>query len=363
MDEALRSQSLFRFPAKKRVSYAWVFENQIKEMMDVRACVMSPSATMSLASFLKARAYKDGSEVIMSPLSWVADYSAILFERMKIRFCSFDENLQVNVGSIKDLMNKNTVLVITPHLMGRGQQSVGEIASLCKEKGIDCIEDIAQSFGVKVGGRYAGSYGIFSFCSLNHHKILSTGDGGFSVINDADLYKKVLHIHDQGCEIVDGKRNVDEATYEKGWSLRVNDMTGAVALAQLARFPVTKYAVLEHYAAFIKVATESFPKINILSMHAGDIPYSALIRSSRRGIAYPSLLDSGWHYIENIPYFKNLVIDAASMRSLEQAKKILSTVYSIGAGFVDKYYSTPEGTYMRDTINPDKIIGTIKNII
>ena len=172
VDETIRSKSLFRFTKDDYLSYTFMFEKQVKEMFNSAGVLLLPSATTALIVFLKTLDRDEKNEAIIPPFSWVADYSALLFEQFSIRFCEVNSNLQITKKSIEKMITNKTKVVIIPHLMGRGQQEIEEISNLCRANDIILIEAIAQSFGVKVKGQYVGSFGDFSFCSLNHHKIL-----------------------------------------------------------------------------------------------------------------------------------------------------------------------------------------------
>lgn len=350
--DVLKSKKLFRYSKEDYFSYSFIFEKQIKEMYNSSGVIIFPSATLALFSFLKTYNFKEGSEVIISPFSWVADYSLLLFENLKIRFCYFDDNLQINVKSIEKLINEKTKIIIIPHLMGRGQQNIDKISKICKDKKIILIEDIAQAFGVKIKGKYAGSFGDFSYSSFNHHKLLSSGDGGVGIINCFKKYKEMCQIHDQGCFIDDfGKRKPTLKNYSKGLSLRVNNLTGALLLAQLANFPNIKYLILKKYNDFINLNPY---KQKIIDINEGDIPYTALLKFKPKK-DYPSLLESGLHYFENIPYFKKEDLDKIDLDNLKICKNNLKSVYAIGTGFIDKYYAIKEGFEINEDVNIKKI--------
>ncbi|MGY4884350.1 MAG: aminotransferase class V-fold PLP-dependent enzyme [Nanobdellota archaeon] len=362
VSDVIRSRNVFRFSKEDYLPYTFIFEKQVKEMLNVSGVIMFPSATTALMAFLKTIKFKEKDEVIISPMSWVADYSALLFENIKMRFCEIDNNLQIIPESIKKLINKNTKMVIIPHIMGRGQQDIDKIAGLCKENNIILVEDIAQAFGVKIKGKYAGSFGDFSFSSFNHHKLISTGDGGIAIVNNEEKYKEICQIHDQGCFIDEiGKRSIVPEQYNKGLSLRVNNLTGALALAQLSRFALLKSLILEKYNSLVDLLTPDERK-KIIPANKGDIPYTLLLKSKKNS-SYPSLLQSGWHFIENIPYYKKIKTDKKDKDNIKNSKKVIESTYAIGAGFIDKYYAIREGTEIDKEIDIKNIRKTIKEIL
>lgn len=354
VNDVISSKNLFRFSKETYKSYSYIFEEQVKEMFNACGVIILPSATLALVTFLKTLNLNSEDEVILPPLSWVADYSALLFEDVNMRFCQIDESLQVDVSSIKALANKNTKVILIPHLMGRGQQNIDEIAKFCKENNVVLIEDIAQAFGVKVKGKYAGSYGDFAFTSFNHHKLLSTGDGGAAIVFDDEVYKAMCQIHDQGCLIDDkGKRKPVFKEYAKGYSLRVNNLTSAIALAQLSRFSLIKHSINEKYRSFIERLPDEYIQ-KLISCNDGDISYTALFKAPFKK-DYPSMLDSGWHFIENIPYFDRLSLPDMDKKHIKYSKSALKNTFAIGTGFIDKYYAIVDGITIFEEITDNKI--------
>lgn len=342
VNDVIESRNLFRYSSDLGRPYTYTFETQIAEMYGVSGALAFPSATMALKSYLKTLNLGDDAEVIVSPFSWVSDYSALLFEGVTMRFCRLDDQLQVTYQSIERLINENTEVVMIPHLMGRGQQCIDQVADLCRKEDVVLIEDIAQSFGVKVKGKYAGTYGDFAFCSLNHHKLLSTGDGGFGIYQDREQYEEACQIHDQGCLIgSDGNRSVNESVYRKGWSQRTNNLTGGVALAQLARFPLVKHLIVEKQREFLELLPDNVDFV--IDVNSGDIPFTALLQR-RPEAEYPSLLESGWHFIENIPYYDSIDSQEQDEQNVRHCREVLKSTYAVGTGFIDKYYAIADGT-------------------
>lgn len=359
-EEVIDSKNLFRFTGTNRNSYTNSFESNIKEMFNSHASLLLPSATLALYVFIKSREYKKSSEIITAPFSWVADYSAIKLNSCNIRFYALNDDLQFDIDSIKKLVNKNTVAIIVPHLMGRGQQNIGLLAEFCKDKKIDLIEDIAQSFGVKIEGRYAGTFGDFSFSSFNHHKILSSGDGGVAIINNDNYVKGVMSFHDQGCLIKNGKRFIDTNNNYPGLSLRVNELTASVLLSQLSKFSLIKQLIIEKHEKILNYAKDIVSEV--IKINEGDIPYTFLFKEKRIK-NYPNLVESGWHFIENISYYSKLDLEKDDINNIKKSKESLNRVYALGTGFIDKYYSIEDGVSFNEDFNKNKLEKIFKKII
>jgi hypothetical protein len=263
--------------------------------------------------------------------------------------------LQIDYKQVTTRINERTGAVIVTHLMGRGQQAVPRLAAYCAEHGIPLLEDIAQSFGISVMGRRAGTFGVGAWCSFNRHKMLSTGDGGFVLVKDRLIFERLCALHDQGCVLDQGKRK-PAATLEPGLSLRVPELTAAILRAQLARFHLVRSRILTHNRLLTKEC-EAIHGLRMICTHEGDVPFTVLFgRPSKMN--YPSLADSGWHIAPNVSWLATAFKDAIKADTdLADTLHRLEVTSAIGAGFVDPYYSVPLG--LRITDPPSEIVQVI----
>ena len=333
----ISSKGLFRFSTNGNVNYCSVFENEVSKLYHGYHTLMLPSASVGLVAILKALGISGGDEILIPPFSWKANYAALDIMGCLTHFVDIDENLAIKPQAIEEKITPNSKAVIVPHLMGRAQRYIKEIAELCKNKNLLLIEDISQSFGVKLDNKMIGTFGDASYCSLNHHKIISTGDGGFVLIKDKAIFESIMSLHDQGCHISNGKRIIPSPS-GFGSSLRVSNIIGAVALAQLTRFFLIKTKVWNCYNKVQSIMKEHCPHKE-LPLNKGDIPFFYLFKTvDDCKIQLPTLRESGWHSVQNIDSFTDI-----QKGSLQVNYFYLSQVYSIGAGLIDKYYSTPLG--------------------
>jgi dTDP-4-amino-4,6-dideoxygalactose transaminase len=342
----VRSQQVFRF--SRPDSFAHRFERAVGRMYDGCRVLLLPSASIGFQSLIEALGLREGDEVALAPFGWVANFSIIKRRGLAARFVPLNSNLELTPAAVRSVITEKTKVLLVAHLMGRAQPHIKEIAALCQQRNILLIEDISQAFGVRVGAALAGTFGTAAYSSFNHHKILSTGDGGMVLTADQSLMDRLFALHDQGCVIEAGRRQVPEHP-GPGCSLRVNELTAAMALAQLTRFFLIMTLIWKRYREVEKIVS-AIGGIHLISPGEGDLPYTCLFRleSDHQPKNYPSLAASGWHSVENIPYLavqlkEAMENDAAITKSFIH----LSRVYSVGSGFIDKYFATPIGLTLR----------------
>jgi dTDP-4-amino-4,6-dideoxygalactose transaminase len=342
LGQVVSSRALFRFD-RGAESFAARCEAELARSHDAPGALLLPSASLGLLVILKALGLPAGSRVAVAPFGWIANFSVLELLGLRPHFLRLDADLHVVGESVLDAIDAGAEAVLLVHMMGRAQRATAEIAAACRSRGIPLIEDVAQSYGVRQGGRAVGSSGCAAYSSLNHHKLLSTGDGGFVVVHTTELLEQIRALHDQGCGMVSGKRTAPAAPLP-GLSLRVNELTAAVALAQITRFNLIRARVLKRYRE-VEQMFAGRESVELIRPDDGDIPFTLLFRTKHgREIDYPDLSESGWHSAWNIPYLGAcLAAQCAADPRLDEVASRLATTHSIGCGFVDSYYAASLG--------------------
>jgi len=356
----LRSRSLFRMIGTR--SQCWKAEQEIEQAYPGMRCLLMPSATMSLSIVLELLDLKPGQEVLITPFGWVANWSCIVRAGLVPRFLPLDNNLQLSADAVRARINANTGAVIVTHLQGRGQQTIAGIADICRDAGIPLLEDIAQSFGVKIAGQRAGSFGAAAWCSLNHHKMLSTGDGGFVLVRDEAMFQRVCARQDQGNNLREGKRKAAE-NLEPGLSLRTHEITASILRAQIARYHFIRTRITRLHA-LVSDALKKELKLELLPTHQGDIPFSTFFRLPP-GARYKSQAETGWHVADNVPWLadrfrQNLQQDPELATTIENMRQAAA----VGSGFVDAYHGIVLGIGINDAPEAvDQLIKQLKEVL
>ena len=156
------------------------------------------SNTVGLQIALKvlkdANKWKDNDEVITTPLTFVSSNHAILYNNLKPVFADVDDQLCLDVKSIKSKITKKTKAVMYVGIGGNiGQYK--EVKELCNEYGLKLILDAAHMAGTQVDRIFMGvaqsksqigwdaDVSIFSFQSV---KNMPTADGGMICFQNRD---------------------------------------------------------------------------------------------------------------------------------------------------------------------------------
>mmetsp|Transcript_24090 Transcript_24090/g.26762 ORF Transcript_24090/g.26762 Transcript_24090/m.26762 type:complete len:199 (-) Transcript_24090:458-1054(-) len=97
--------------------------------------------------------------------------------------------------NIKERITEKTVAIILTYSYGI-IYNIKEISKLCRERGIDIIEDSSESFtGVSTPGSPYAEFTLLSFGMLRHH---TSFGGAISVVrNNPEIYKRMLEIENE----------------------------------------------------------------------------------------------------------------------------------------------------------------------
>jgi dTDP-4-amino-4,6-dideoxygalactose transaminase len=184
------------------------FEKEFSKYHNTKYSIAVSNGSVALELALKALNLKEGSEVIVTPRSFVISASSVLNQGLKPIFADVDCNGNLKLDEILKVYNKNTKAVIIVHLNGLACD-LDPIVQFTKNKKIFLIEDCSQAHGAKYKGKAVGSFGDISTWSFCQDKIISTGgEGGMICTNNKKIWKSCWSYKDHG-------KNYDNVFHKK----------------------------------------------------------------------------------------------------------------------------------------------------
>ncbi len=189
------------------------------------------NGTVALELALRAAGVAAGDEVIVPAYTFIATASAVLHLGAVPVFVDIDpQTYNISAQAAAGAVSPQTRAVIPVHLAGAPADMDG-ITSLAGTQGIAIIEDAAQAHGAEWRGRRVGAIGDLGTFSFQSTKILTAGEGGAVVTNNAALADTVWSLQNVG-RIPGGE------WYEHhrlGWNLRMTEFQAAILIAQIDR--------------------------------------------------------------------------------------------------------------------------------
>lgn len=256
--EVLRSDHLTQGPAGP------AFEKEVAGYCGASHAVAVNSATSALHLACLALGVGAGDIVWTSPVTFVASANCARYCGASVDFVDIDPatyNLSAGVLAqklaIAEKAGRLPKVVIPVHLCGQSCD-MEAIHALGQQYGFKIIEDASHAIGGKykgmpVGGCRFSDITVFSFHPV---KIITTGEGGMALTNDARLAGTMNRLRSHGItrDSVEMTHPSDGPWYyqqlDLGFNYRMTDLQAALGLSQMKRldeFVSRRRAIARHY--------------------------------------------------------------------------------------------------------------------
>lgn len=228
------------------------FEESFAKLCHRKFAISSNSGTSSLQVALHALkdldGWKDGDEVLVPSVTFVATANVVLQNKLNPVFVDVDEKMyHINPDLIEEKITRRTRAIMPVHLMG-ASADMNRIIKIAKRHNLRVIEDSCEAVGVRYRGRPVGSLGDIACFSTYMAHLVTTGVGGFSTTNDPGLAVLMRSLVNHGRDSIyvamdndKGLRgqarfhmaNARFSFINVGYSYRITELEGALGLAEL----------------------------------------------------------------------------------------------------------------------------------
>jgi dTDP-4-amino-4,6-dideoxygalactose transaminase len=216
------------------------FERLVAERVGAHHAVGVNSATTGLHLALLAAGVGPGDEVICPSFTFIATANSILYAGATPVFVDVDP-LTYNLlpEHVEAAVTSRTKAIMPVSQIGLAAD-LPAIMDVAERHGLVVVEDAAPSLGATVGGRYVGSISHLTVFSFDARKILTTGEGGMVVTNDADAAELLRQLRAQGASISTFDRHstsrvVLEQYAALGYNYKLTDIQAAVGIVQMGK--------------------------------------------------------------------------------------------------------------------------------
>lgn len=241
------------------------FENAVADYCGAQHAVAVNSATSALHIACLALGVGKGDIVWTTPITFVASANCALYCDATVDFVDIDPrtyNLSVERLAEKLALAEKTgklpKVVIPVHLCGQ-PCDMASIHALSQQYGFKIIEDASHA----IGGKYKnepignGRYSDVTVFSFHPVKIITSGEGGMAVTNDATLaqHMRLLRSHGISSTAADMRSRPTQEIWnyqqiDLGFNYRMTDLHAALGLSQMQRldeFITQRHAIAKHY--------------------------------------------------------------------------------------------------------------------
>lgn len=336
--EVLRSDFLTQGPCVPQ------FEKMLCTLTGAKHAVAVNSATSALHIACLALGIKAGDMVWTSPITFVASANCALYCGASIDFVDIDPEtwtmspiaLAEKITTYQKEGRLLPKVIIPVHLSGQSAD-MASIRAVTAPYGIRIIEDASHAIGSRTQTGPVGNCALSDITVFSFHpvKIITTGEGGAALTNDAEIARKMELLRSHGItrdpaemlETIDGAWYYEQITL--GFNYRMTDVAAALGSSQCNRlesFIQKRNAIANRYQSKLsnnQVLFQTVPAGNLSARHL----FIIRVREDQHKAVFNSLRNENigvnLHYIPiyRQPYFRAMGFSASNYPGSENYYK------------------------------------------
>ena len=231
------------------------FEEALQEVTGARHAVVVSSGTAALHAAYAALSGLKGREVICSPLTFVSTIATAIQVGARAVFADVqDETLNLDPDRVSAAVTPDTAVIATTDFAGvpSAYEELGDVAAGCNAV---LLADAAHSLGGRWQGKAVGTLAGMTTLSFHAVKVITTGEGGAVVTDDAEWADRARRFRDHGM-FRGAETGHDELWYQVsrdlGLNYRMTELQAALGVSQLkklAEFLELRSRIAERYSA------------------------------------------------------------------------------------------------------------------
>ncbi len=210
------------------------FEEEFGALHGAKHAIASTSGTSALHVAVGMVNPSPGEEIITGPITDIGSIVPILAQGAIPVFAEMDpDTINMDPVDIEAKITDKTRAIMAIHLFGN-PCDMDAIMEIARAHDLLVIEDCSQAHFSEYKGKLVGTIGDIGTFSFQQSKHITCGDGGITITDDDDLGIRGKLFMDKGWH----RAAYGPRKYEVfGPNYRMNDLSGAVALAQTRKLP------------------------------------------------------------------------------------------------------------------------------
>ena len=236
------------------------FEQEFAARCQAAHAVGVSSWTTGAFLTLHALGIGPGDEVLVPSYTFIASVNVITHCGATPVFVDIDAHTwNVDPGDMESKISPRTKLLLPVDQVGL-PCDMDAIEAIAGRHQLAVLDDAACAIGSSNRGRPVGSLGPVTVFSLHARKLVTTGEGGMIVTDDAALAERLRRLRHQGMSLSDYQRHaMSPTTYESypevGYNFRITDIQAAIGRVQLAKLDeilARRRAIADHYLEYLR---------------------------------------------------------------------------------------------------------------
>ncbi len=336
--EVLKSDYLTQGPKIKEYEDAFALE------VGAKYAVAVSNGTAALHISAMALGVKEGDNVIVTPLTFVASANCVKYCRGNVHFCDINpDNFLLDLEKLKQMLEqkpKGFYKGVIPVDFAGYPIQAEQLREICKEYDMWIIEDACHAPGAYftdskgdkqiVGNGNYSDLTVFSFHPVKH---IATGEGGIITTNSDELYYKLKCLRTHGITqdpslLRENRGGWYYEMQELGYNYRITDIQCALGLSQLKRLKWSverRQEIANKYdKAFENTPQIETPKLTDNIYHAFHL---YVIKTEKRNDLFKFLRENNIfvqvHYepVHLMPYYQDLGSKVGDLPIVESYSK------------------------------------------
>lgn len=249
--EAVRQRLYFRYDYRPpEETYAGRFEARLRQYFGTRHALACSSGTAAIALALLGLGLPQDTPVACPAFTFAATPSAIMLAGAVPVLVECQQDLRLDLVHLREVLEQGAQAIVVVHMRGF-LDDLPAICAMAREFGVPVVEDAVPALGATLHGRPAGTWGDAGAFSTQSDKSLNTGEGGFLLTNNEELFAKAvvfsgayegrLARHFPG-----RKPPVDDLSYPI-YGMRMDEIRAALALSLMDSLPDRLHAHRSNY--------------------------------------------------------------------------------------------------------------------
>lgn len=308
------------------------FEEEWSKWLGVKYSLMVNSGSSANdLTMMALREIKGRGEVIVPPLTWVSDISAVLRAGLKPVFVDISPTtLALDPSKVFKAITPETRAVFLTHVLGYNGLTDDLLQGL-RERKIPLIEDACESHGAIHRNKKVGSFGWASNFSFYYAHHMSTIEGGIVSTDDEELYDMIRMMRSHGMVReslnLETKRRYLEENPDlnpnfifafPSHNMRSTELNAILGLEQLARLDENNLARTRNLNLFLSVLNAHVFQTDFEVTGSSNYAFTLVLNESdftvrdkvertlmAAGIEFRRGLSGGGNQLRQ-PYLKNL---------------------------------------------------------
>ena len=308
------------------------FEQRWSRWLGVKHSVMLNSGSSANdLTMMALRELRGPGEVIVPPLTWVSDISAVIRAGLTPVFVDIDrQSLALDPKLVLQAITPKTRAVFLTHILGLNGLT-DELLSELKKSGVPLIEDVCESHGATHNDIKVGSFGWASNFSFYYAHHMTTIEGGMVSTNDDELYDvlRMMRSHGMVRESLDAKTraryigshpdlNPDFIFAFASHNMRPTELNGLLGLEQLKRLDSNNLVRTRNFRHFLSVLDSDIFQTDFKFEGSSNYAFTLVLNEANRktrdrveevllnaGIEFRRGLSGGGNQLRQ-PYLKSI---------------------------------------------------------